>query len=995
MTLGAVLVSLGLLSCVREDAVSDGLSDSVEVQYVVAGAKPYDDAMKSVLAEADDQKIHAAILAFYDENGIIQAECDASRNGTVRLDANKTYDVFFLANMYKDGEHVHAPLNESEMSSWTYRMDGQQGREKISDIADHGIPMAWSLKNWKPSQNVIEIKPCRLFSKVVIKIDKSHLVLSETAVDIQSLKIRSNVVLKPFATAVAAQSAADMTESDIDFAGGMIASGDDDMRFVIYVPENMQGDLSGGNSSPVDKIPSPSKEPVCSRVTCTAKVEAPNLSVNADYRFYIGKDASQNYDLERNCLYDLTMMLDPEHIFNPTWQVSPSIISDSRSIAVCHPVSGDMLQKDGQVLAVRANRPAKFRLKVNGVDALEAVNVNPDCRSLKLDRACWCSDVFCPDKSKAPVFRILSDNGITLTMDPGTGVFMASVTDPSRFVPGKDIEARFWLMPDHKKEVNVIFRTLEPMTFEMNTQNFYFGMKREVTLKGFCGNVKLKSKAGDDYQLRISNTEPVPGDEYFITENGVQGSGSSVTVYAYHPADGYTLSVTTDDDLNDSGIEPSRTFDILKPVLKMEKTSLFLPIDGEARNPKPYYSTIGGVRMADGDFDTMVYNQCLKPVYTFSYAKASYSTCLAVGTVGSTYGPYICKMPEKSSFPSNAFKLADIRLKSKAGDIDCSDIGHVSTAYPHWNDNTARFDDVASGYFNTYRKDGSWPTVEGTKVKMFLEECTHTEFVPMSGYLHDIMGSRIAIKGDRTHGVPLADACDVFFEYAPKAKDLVDAGHPGDPLIAPYGHLTFTFNIRNIHSDEIFGEMPGKQGLVGKSFRLSYSAEQVAYFSAKGGQTDADMYIGSPLAIMCARLSYGTETTEAYYMNPQMKGFFIDPSTGYYESYESIMPSTGWAPVIAGALYFGAQTSVPWDQFRNIQWTRTMCETEIPAYNSGTLDNTYGWPRSLYFYEPYQTSLGLTLPRYYFNLQTYPNLDMYFTLSTNGRPKIIDWEFND
>ncbi|MBP9997651.1 MAG: DUF4906 domain-containing protein [Bacteroidales bacterium] len=993
LALCASLMSLCLSSCVREEAASDGLSGSVEVQYLIAGAEPYGDESKSVLAEIEDQKIHDAILAFYDENGIIQAECDASRNGTVLLDANKTYDVYFVANMYMHGKHVHAAFDESDMLSWTYRMDGQQGREKITDIADHGIPMAWSLKGWKPSQGVIRVAPCKLFSKLALTIDKGNLVGSQTVVEILNLKVRSNVVLKPFETAVAAQSSADMTETGIDYAGGTIASGDDDMRFVVYVPENMQGNLNGGNSASVDKRPSLEREPMCSRVTCKAKVAAPNLSVDADYQFYIGKDASQNYDLERNCLYDVTMTLDPEHIFNPTWQVNPSITADSRSIALCHPVSGEQLQEVDQVLAVRVNRPARFRLKVNGLDALEAVNVNPDNRSAKLDKAYWSSDAYCPDKSKATVFQTLTDNGITLTMDPSTGVFKAEVTDPTKFVPGKDIEARFWLMPDRKKEVNVIFRTLEPMSFSMDTRNFYFGMKREVILSGFCGNVKLKSKPGDDYQLRIRNTEPVVGDEYFITEDGVQGTGNCVSVYAYYYADSYTLTVTSDDELNDSGFEPSKTFDILKPVLKMERPVLFVPIDGEARDPKPYYSTSSGTRIPDEDFDAQVYEQCLKPAYTISYSKPAYSECLTVGSVGSTYGPYICKMPEKATFPTTAFKLADVRLKSKVGGIECANIGEIRTAYPHWDNNRIPFEDFTSTYFNTYKNDGTWPTVEGTKVKMFLEECTHTEFLPTSGYLHNIRGSRIAIKGDRTHGVSLTNACDVFFEYAPRARDLVDSGQAGDPLEAPYGPLTFSFNIRNIHSGETFGEMPGGQGLVGKSFSLSYVADEVAYLAAKAHQTDADMYYGSPLSIMYAKEIYGTTLDEAFHMHPVTKGFFIDPNTGLYDTFASTMPFSGWTSIIAGAFYYGAQTSHSWNEFRDVAWTRYLCETKIPEYNRGALSSTYGWPKSMSFYGGDPSGPGTLLPDIYYNLHAYPNLDIYFTLTISHMPKIIDWEF--
>lgn len=997
------LICVCMTSCSDEASCPVIDSGMVEVEYVIESPEVFGnmDVSKSVLPEADDQVIHSAFLAFYDENGLLQAECDASRNGSVTLDSGRTYNVYFLANLKIDGIPAGASAEEADMSSYTYRMDGMDGRERIDDIAGNGIPMVWSQKSWKPSQSMIHVKPRKLFSKVALTIDKSCLVGSDTAVDIQDLKIRSNVVLKPFMTAVAAESASDMAETGIDYDGGTIVSGDDDMRFVVYVPENMQGNLSGGNLSSQDKKPSSEKEAVCSRVTCTAKVETPSLSVYADYQFYIGKDASQNYDLERNCLYDVTMTLDPEHIFNPTWQVNPSIMVDNRDIVLCHPVSGASLPAEGQVLAIRENRPAQFRLKVNGVDALEAVNVNPDSNYSKLDMACWSSDVFCPDKSKAPVYKILADNGITLEMDASTGVFRAQVTDPSKFLPGKDLVARFWLMPDRKREVSVIFRTMEPMSFTMDTQNFYFGMSREVNLSGFCGNVKLRSKPGDDCQLRISNTPFTPGDGYFVTENGVQGSGRSVTVYAYMYADNYTLSVTSDDDLNDSGFEPGRTFDIMKPQLRLRKPDIFLPVDGEPRNPEAYYLTTGNVEMQLSDFDAAVYAQCLQPQYSLKFEKAAYADCICSGEEG----VYLCSMPEKPNaeyYQRNLLPLARFGAISKVGDISSGTTGHVDTQYPRWENSSLNFQSFSSDYFNSYSKAGSWPTIEGTRLAMYVEDCIHTEFIPVSGELHDIRGSRIAITGDRTHG----NRSQVFFEYAPMDPEYVAAGTPGSPLIAPYGPMSFAFHIRNIHSGETFS-------LGSKSFILSHEAELSAYLKAKPHETAANMYFGTPMTLMAyARSLYDNSSagssfgygniTDIYGFYITYHGSVVNGSTGKYPGaeYGGNVPENELIvmsneEIYAGAFGYGNQEGASWDEFRYQEWNKSHLINDVPIYNNGSLGETYGWPQSIYFYDKNRVEkYSWTLPDYVFDENnSYPGLKYYLTIRSDGRPKIIDWEF--
>lgn len=979
-----------LCSCAGEalHPVADG--GAVEVAYFVENPEPYGSLVgaKSVLPESDDQLIHSAFLAFYDEHGILQAECDASRNGSVTLDGGRLYNIYFLANLKVDGIPAGAFVEEGEMSSYSYRMDGMDGRERIDDIAENGIPMAWSLKGWKPSDGVIQVKPRKLFSKIALTIDKSALVGSQTAMEIQNLKVRSNTVLKPFETGARASSAADMTETGVDCAGGVIAAGSSQERFVVYVPENMQGDLSGDNHESVNKKPSAEKEPVCSRLTCTAKVVVPSLTVQADYRFYIGKDASRNYDLERNCLYDVKMTLDPEHIFDPTWQVSPSITSDSRDIQVCHPDTGAKLADNDQVLVVRANRPARFRLKVSGADALQAVNVNPDSKGGKIDDLCWSSDAYCPDKSKASVYQTLLDNGITVTMDETTGVFTAMVTNSSRFTPGKDIKAKFWLMPDHKKEVSVIFKTMEDQSYTFNTDEFYFGMERKLILKGFYGQFTyLKSKEGDDYQMRVAKMDPFDwGDRYFIKPSGTMIT-DNLYLAAYYYADNYQLTVYSQDDLNNSPIEIP-AFDILKPKLKLYNQGLFVPIDGEPREPYAYYTKQSGEEIPRSDFEYGAYNRCLRPQCDLTFdVKAEYADYLK----NSKDGVYLCKMPEKSEYrkyTGQDLALAHFRAKSIVGDIVSDTSGNVSTRYPSWYDES-NFQTFTSQYFNTYVKDGVWPTIEGTKLDMYLQECTHTEFVPVSGYLYDIRGSRVSVSGNGGRN----KASKVYFEYAPMAPEYVAAGTPGNPLIAPYGPMEFTFNIRNIHSDETFK-------LKEKSFTLRHSANLSSYVVTAAHEREGDMYFGTPLALMnLVETGYGTSVEDAFGMHVTYHGYLVDGYTGLYPQIlpGGIYVTESCGKIYAGAFGFGNQSGRSWDEFKDQEWTRQLCAAEIDRYNNGTMDEMYGWPKDLCFYDPAGMAGKMSnyLPDSAFApiLSLYPKLNTYLTVISTGKPKILDWEF--
>ena len=81
-------------------------------------------------------------------------------------------------------------------------------------------------------------------------------------------------------------------------------------RVVLYAFENMQGTLLPGNTDPWQKVPSKigGAGPYCTylEVSCSYETDTESCD-DITYRMYLGKDATTNFDVQRNCRYIITL----------------------------------------------------------------------------------------------------------------------------------------------------------------------------------------------------------------------------------------------------------------------------------------------------------------------------------------------------------------------------------------------------------------------------------------------------------------------------------------------------------------------------------------------------------------------------------------------------------------------------------------------------------------------------------------------------------------
>lgn len=181
-----------------------------------------------------------------------------------------------------------------------------------------------------------------LLGRLDITIDKSG-ITGQTASEVLAsgaLRVKNaNRRLRPFG-ASAAKIPSDLFTIDMDSAS-FSASDKYDMthtHIVLYVPENVQGDLLAEGSSQWDKgnLPAEGKN-LCSYLEYSCSKDSGGDGVYGDisYRAYLGEDATHNYSVLRNSTYHCTLNLTWNGLFyDGDWRIDNSALSDDRVLAL-------------------------------------------------------------------------------------------------------------------------------------------------------------------------------------------------------------------------------------------------------------------------------------------------------------------------------------------------------------------------------------------------------------------------------------------------------------------------------------------------------------------------------------------------------------------------------------------------------------------------------------------------------------------------------------
>ena len=352
--LGVFLLLTGLAGCRSElsplQPVRDLRSGVRRISSSLAVA-PTESALRTKSAyRGDDAAVSDwTLLQFDAASGLLAAAYYQPSGADIRdieVVAGRSYDWFAVANAGDiRSQFMVGRSPSSAMKSWF--VTGFDMRNAA------GLPMAWAgegiafSKEDLSAGRRLEVKLTRLVARYDITVDKSALTRYSFAVE--AVTIEGPASVRAFsesrgtdvATTTDAASAVDVQRLN---AGGSAT---------FYAAENCYGELS--ISDPDSKRPAslaPGDHPSFIEISGKATVlDGSGLTFPARYRFYLGRNASSNFDVIRNTENTVTLHLSDAKLDaardereaidagqhpDPLWKVEVDPYSDSRSLQFQH-----------------------------------------------------------------------------------------------------------------------------------------------------------------------------------------------------------------------------------------------------------------------------------------------------------------------------------------------------------------------------------------------------------------------------------------------------------------------------------------------------------------------------------------------------------------------------------------------------------------------------------------------------------------------------------
>ena len=452
--------------------------------FGLAEAESWTSPTRSLLTASDIETRKTGVtLAAYADGSLAAAGHYTSGLEAMALDLepDREYTIYALVNMGDLASVI--PLLESGLSNLTYRIPSYT--EGTESLASRGLPMAGKL-TWPGQGTTIPVQ--RLMAKVT-----AHLSCDWEGAAIEEVRVRNlNRVLRPFGDAV--------REEDWDqqeFNAGIGASSG---SFVFYVPENRQGTISG-IKDPAEKSPDRNAT-VKSREEGLTFLETSVISTSSvyagdiTYRSYLGGNATTDFDIRRNGLYDWTIVYHGDRTQDQDWK------------------------RDGDI----------FRLDVTA-DRTEAYVGE----TVHLTATCYRSDhgtETASNVSQAAIWtrieggssNLIISKGDVSAAAPGTASFRASYSIGGRTA---------WA-----DSPTITFRELPPLTVSWYDKANYVGQRGSLDVTGLADGATITEVTSSD--ASVARKAAVSGNTVYVNFTGATGS-AILTVKA---SNGQTGTIT-------------------------------------------------------------------------------------------------------------------------------------------------------------------------------------------------------------------------------------------------------------------------------------------------------------------------------------------------------------------------------------------------------------------------------------------------------------------
>lgn len=309
-----------LLSCSRETVPQCG----VQIQAV-----PYVAGTKSLLGTGIEDKISGITLAAYSGGHLYRCSYTEG-NGTsipFRLENGEDYMIYALVNT--GDSRTLFPEYEADVQDIVYTLTAYDGSS--DSVFSRGIPMAGQASA-TGGGSVPVIHVSRLLAKVNVHVACQWPGATVSLGTVGNMNGR----LKPFGDSSMQDPSEAFSFAPESHAAGAGASAD----LVFYVPENMQGRISGINSAQ-DKSHERNAS-VNARKDCLTYMEilvggSGLYQGEIRYRSYMGANSTDSFDIVRNCTYNWTLTYGEDGLAADNWKMENDL-EDLRQLRTAGPL---------------------------------------------------------------------------------------------------------------------------------------------------------------------------------------------------------------------------------------------------------------------------------------------------------------------------------------------------------------------------------------------------------------------------------------------------------------------------------------------------------------------------------------------------------------------------------------------------------------------------------------------------------------------------------
>lgn len=701
--------------------VEDGYVDNLSVSL----GEPAGFETKGTYLDGVETVGHGALLLCYRKStGVFevgkfftQAELDAAKadpsNNALKLSRVPVdvCDFYLVGNMPlidKNGELGAVnmltalgsafPSSEASLQALVYRMDGSTYGSSswrfvdMPELTTFGIPYVDAVFNVdvaelvEANEGITGLNDARrLFAKMVINVNHGNLDDNGTNPDNfvnKKIKVRyANCRFQPFRYSAGvsysnkAEAGSDIWNGEnwVDYDLDLASVNATEQQVVLYVPENMQGNLLEGNTDPSLKnyaslnsvVPVKATLPTFIQFEGTLSNAAAGLSGDGTYRFYPGTDNVANFDVEGGKEYTIGLTLTQGSVFWTMTELDNGDrkagydLTDSRKLKLTRDVDYTSVLGSTDPVAVRPTRSATLYAYANpttlsGENVLKGTSFNSGIPASLSEIKLGISD---------SDLAALSARGISINSDSFStnGGLTFTVTDGTAFAShiGETLDVSLTLLPGGASCVahlvlaqDIAINWYNPVTDTWDWDgnalaNWIPGQVRRVRLLGIVGNVRCADSNG--YHLKWYAAAGEEGRVGQGLSGPFSGWSNSIDFIAWSTdtntgclgPDG-TMSFTVEDSYNDS-LSGSSTYSynytVAAPVIRASASSLSLDING---NPQTFaldvYYSDGTTIAPRSSFHSEAYGYIYSPVVAVNDDFTTTNHCVAYSSTGGSDG---------------------------------------------------------------------------------------------------------------------------------------------------------------------------------------------------------------------------------------------------------------------------------------------------------------------------------------------------------------------